>query len=195
MPETEDKKPHLAEHITERIIDQYGKDTRLGEIAALRRMDPLDPAASLDAAAVLYRGDLLAGVASDSDGYTPVELAVSISTWLWANNYRNRNAMSSKRFGETVRAAASLRTKDGSPDAGFVRRMKALTSASTLEELIQHLGSIVSNVERNSVGVNYPSLAVDLSYLITPQGKIKVGSRTLSMWNRRFFLHEPNQNN
>jgi CRISPR system Cascade subunit CasB len=84
-------------------------------------------------------------------------------------------------------ALSELVRKSTGPE-GVRRRFAALGTASTYQESIYHLRSLITMLREHQIPLDYGLLADDLQTLRQPSGPSKVQA----MWGREFFRGRPN---
>lgn len=83
--------------------------------------------------------------------------------------------------------AVSLLSKASSSPEAVRRRFAALGTATTYEEAVHHLRSLVRQLREHRIGLDYGVLAEDLVRLRRPGGR----ARVQALWGRDFYRATP----
>ncbi|MFI7609307.1 type I-E CRISPR-associated protein Cse2/CasB [Micromonospora sp. NPDC049366] len=170
-----------------RVLSAVPQPEAVSALARLRRGIGRTPGFDVTLERYLHVPEPLLGhrPADDAEA-ADTEHAVHDSVTLYALHQqarRERMHVDGRGLGQ---ALADLVRRSGGPD-GVRRRFAALGTASTYQESIYHLRSLVTMLREHQIPIDYGLLADDLWTLRRPGGPAKVQA----IWGREFFRSRP----
>ncbi|ROT31157.1 type I-E CRISPR-associated protein Cse2/CasB [Micromonospora sp. HM5-17] len=117
---------------------------------------------------------------------TDAEYAVHDAVTLYALHQQSRREQMHVDGRGLGQAMADLVLRAAGPE-GVRRRFAALGTASTYQESVYHLRSLITMLREHQIPLDYGLLADDLVTLRGPDGR----SRVQTIWGREFFRSQP----
>lgn len=130
--------------------------------------------------------DLLGRRPDDDTQAADTEHAVHDAVTLYALHQQSRRERMHVDGHGLGQALADLVRRSANPE-GVRRRFAALGTASTYQESVYHLRSLVTMLREQQIPLDYGLLADDLQTLRRPDGQSKVQG----IWGREFFRSRP----
>lgn len=183
----------LGEHVARtvgglqaRVLRTVPQPEAIRDLARLRRGIGRTPGSDYTLGSYLEVPKALLGRIVRDDEPTDAEYAVHDAVTLYAlHQQAQRERMHVDGWG-LGRALYHLVGKSSGPD-GVRRRFAALGTASSYQESIYHLRSLVTMLRGHQIPLDYGLLADDLSRLREQDGRTKVQA----IWGREFFRSRP----
>jgi CRISPR system Cascade subunit CasB len=168
-----------------RILHQSDPKIR-AELAALRRGVGKKPGELPDLWGEFLL-DLPESLQAKTSEPSRAEYAIYTAVTLYALHQQGKDPKSSSMNGPVAFGTALKKWCQGDEDAEerMLKKLKALSASSTIEEASAHLRSLVHLLRDKDIPIDYPSLAKDLLVFQSPAYKDKV----LLKWARDFYRY------
>ena len=179
---------HVATTI-ERLQSGYLRkgSSAIAMMAQLRAAVAKPPGASYAALAVTYvPDDFMPQHVPDGEG-TDTEHAKHVALTLYALHQQSIYDQPMHRDGYGLGGAVSLLSRASKSPEAVRRRFAAIGTATSYEETVYHLRTLVRQLRDSKIGLDYGLLADDLVTLRCPGGHEKVRA----WWGRDFYRTMP----